>query len=269
MGKEGPNDLGILLQLFQVFPIADGKTRQVRGADCRGLHRLALQHGDIQQVGLELHDELVARGTAIDRQALDRKPHVLLHGAQHVITLVGHGLAGRTHNGRTARGAGQTAHDTAGMRVPPGSAQTRKGGDEVAALVVVNRSGELCRLAHARDDAHVIAKPVHGGTGSKDGALECIADLAVRGDTDRGDQTVLGFDDLVAGVHEHKATRAIGVFGLAGMEAAVAEQRRLLVARHAHDGWHVGHDIARDAAVVARAPTNLGHHGTWNVKERQ
>ena len=60
MGKEGPNDLGILLQLFKVFPIADGKTRQVRGTDCRGLHRLALQHGDIQQVGLELHDELVA-----------------------------------------------------------------------------------------------------------------------------------------------------------------------------------------------------------------
>ena len=39
MGKEGPNDLGILLQLFKVFPIADGKTRQVRGTDCRGLHR--------------------------------------------------------------------------------------------------------------------------------------------------------------------------------------------------------------------------------------
>ena len=29
VGKEGPNDLGILLQLFKVFPIADGKTRQI------------------------------------------------------------------------------------------------------------------------------------------------------------------------------------------------------------------------------------------------
>ena len=53
------------------------------------------------------------------------------------------------------------------------------------------------------------------------------------------------------------------------MEAAVTEQRRLLVARHTHDGRHVGHDVARDAAVVARAPANLGHHGTWNIKERQ
>ena len=143
VGKEGLYDLGVLLQLLQVLPITDGKTRQVRGADCRGLHRLALQHGDIQQVGLELHDELVARGTTVDGQALNRKPHILLHGAQHVIALVGHGLAGRAHDGRAARGAGQAAHDTAGTRIPPGSAQARKGGDEVAALVVVDRSGEL------------------------------------------------------------------------------------------------------------------------------
>ena len=53
------------------------------------------------------------------------------------------------------------------------------------------------------------------------------------------------------------------------MEAAVTEQRRLLVTRHTHDGRHVGHDVARDAAVVARAPANLGHHGTRDVKERQ
>ena len=49
----------------------------------------------------------------------------------------------------------------------------------------------------------------------------------------------------------------------------MAEQRRLLIARHAHDGRHVGHDIARDAAVLAGTPADLGHHGTRNVKERQ
>ena len=162
VGKEGLNDLGVLLQLLQILPIADGKARQIRNADCRGLHRLALQHGDIQQVGLELHDELVARGTAIDGQTLNRKPHVLLHGTQYVVALVGHGLAGRAHDGRAARGAGQAAHDTAGARVPPGSTQARKGGNEVAALIVVDRRGELRRLAHAGDNAHVVAQPVHG-----------------------------------------------------------------------------------------------------------
>ena len=49
----------------------------------------------------------------------------------------------------------------------------------------------------------------------------------------------------------------------------MAEQRRLLVARHAHDGRHIGHDVARDAAVVARTPANLGHHGARNVEECQ
>ena len=53
------------------------------------------------------------------------------------------------------------------------------------------------------------------------------------------------------------------------METAVSEQRRLLVARHTHDGRHVGHDVARDATVVTGAPTDLGHHGTRDVEERQ
>ena len=75
------DDLGVLLQLLQILPIPNREARQIRGTDRRGLHRLALQHGDIQQIGLELHDELVARGTAIDGQALNRKSHVLLHGA--------------------------------------------------------------------------------------------------------------------------------------------------------------------------------------------
>ena len=145
---EDLDDLGVLLQLLQVLPIADGKARQVRGTDCCGLDRLALQHGDIQQVSLELHDELVARGTAVDGQTLNRKPHVLLHGAQHVVALIGHGLAGGTHDGCAARGTSQAAHDTAGMRVPPGSTQARKGGNEVAALVVANRGGKLRRLGH-------------------------------------------------------------------------------------------------------------------------
>ena len=49
----------------------------------------------------------------------------------------------------------------------------------------------------------------------------------------------------------------------------MTEQRRLLVARHTHDGRHVGHDVARYAAVVTGAPTDLGHHGTRDVEESQ
>jgi hypothetical protein len=38
-----------------------------------------------------------------------------------------------------------------------------------------------------------------------------------------------------AGVHEHEAAGAVGVLGHAGAEAGLAEQRALLVARHAAD----------------------------------
>ena len=40
----------------------------------------------------------------------------------------------------------------------------------------------------------------------------------------------------LARVHEQEAARAVGILGLAGLEAALAEQRGLLVARRARDG---------------------------------
>ena len=155
------DDLGVLLQLLQILPIPNREARQIRGTNRRCLHRLTLQYGDIQQVCLELHDELVARGAAIDGQALDRKTHVLLHGTQHVIALIGHGLASGTHDGRATRGAGQTAYDAAGVRVPPWCTQARKSGDKVASLVIADRGGELCRFGYVGDNAHVVAQPVH------------------------------------------------------------------------------------------------------------
>ena len=155
------DDLGVLLQLLQILPIPNRKACQIRGTDRRCLHRLTLQHGDIQQVCLELHNELVARGAAIDGQALDRKTHILLHGTQHVIALIGHGLASGAHDGRSSRSSSQTAYDAAGVRVPPRCTQARESGNEVAALVVADRGGEPCRFGYVGDNAHVVAQPVH------------------------------------------------------------------------------------------------------------
>jgi len=72
---------------------------------------------------------------------------------------------------------------------------------------------------------------------------------------------------LRARVQQHEAACAIGVLGLARLEAALSEQSGLLVARDAGDGH------ARRHAWVARLPKDaartehLGHHGRRYVKE--
>ncbi len=55
---------------------------------------------------------------------------------------------------------------------------------------------------------------------------------------------------LSACVHEHEAARAVGVLGHAG-EAGLAEQRALLVARHAADADAVAQQVGREVAKWA------------------
>ena len=76
----------------RVLPIADGKTGQVRRAQGRCLNAPGAQHLGVQQIGLELHQEAVGAGAAIDLQAAQRQPSVLLHGPADIGDLVGQRL---------------------------------------------------------------------------------------------------------------------------------------------------------------------------------
>ena len=70
------------------------------------------------------------------------------------------------------------------------------------------------------------------------------------GDADGRDQTMFGGNARLAGVHEHETSGAVGVLGATGLKTAMAEQRRLLVTRHARDRWPVGHNLVRYAPVT-------------------
>ena len=74
-------------------------------------------------------------------------------------------------------------------------------------------------------------------------------------------QPVLARAGLVPGVHEQKAAGAVGVLRLARMEAALAEERRLLVARHAADGDALHEPRVRRHAEAAGRGAHLGQHG--------
>ena len=60
--------------------------------------------------------------------------------------------------------------------------------------------------------------------------------MILKADGDAGDKTVLALDDLSARVHQKEAARAVGVLHAARFEAALAEERALLVSGGARDG---------------------------------
>ena len=70
-----------------------------------------------------------------------------------------------------------------------------------------------------------------GGAGDEDRSLESVDRLAVAVAGDRRDQAGRLGRALGAAVHEGEAAGAVRVLGLAGAEAALTEERRLLVAR--------------------------------------
>ena len=115
----------------------------------------------------------------------------------------------------------------------------------------------------------LVAQPLDEGAGHEHAALERVLGAPRVGGRGRhrGHEPVLARAGLVPGVHEQKAAGAVGVLRLARMEAALAEERRLLVARHAADGDALDEPRVRRYAEAAGGGAHLGKHGLGNAEE--
>jgi len=70
-------------------------------------------------------------------------------------------------------------------------------------------------------------------------------------------------------VHEHEAARAIGVLGHACAKAGLAEQRTLLVARHAAHADGVAQQVGGHVAEMRTRWLHLRHQRLGNAQQRQ
>ena len=119
------------------------------------------------------------------------------------------------------------------------------------------------------DDLEAVAQPLDRGPGGEDRPLEGVGDGAVgERPRHRRQHALRRRRQLGADVEQHEAARAVGVLGHAGMEAGLAEQRRLLVAGDAADG-----EAGRSAAAVRGHPdpparrTDVGQVVDGHVEE--
>ena len=87
---------------------------------------------------------------------------------------------------------------------------------------------------------------------------------------DGREQLVLGGSSaVVADVHEHETTGAVGVFGQAAREAGLAEQCRLLVAGDAGE-WDRSPEQAGDRfAIDFAAGAHFGQNRGRNIQQPQ
>ena len=123
-----------------------------------------------------------------------------------------------------------------------GGAQAGEGRNQNHALARGDARSQAFDLAALFDDAQAVAQPLHGRSGDEGAAFQGVGRFVAQLPGDGGQQAALAGDGFVAGVHEQEGARAVGAFGVAGGEAGLAEEGRLLVAGHAANRDAVGQD---------------------------
>jgi hypothetical protein len=113
-------------------------------------------------------------------------------------------------------------------------AEPGEGGDEVDAVVGLERARERLGLRRVLDDAEPVAQPLHAAPGDEDRALQREGPLAARPAGDGGEQPVREATAR-SRVEQQEGAGAVGVLPQPGAPAALPEERRLLVARDPRD----------------------------------
>ena len=124
-------------------------------------------------------------------------------------------------------------------------AQPREGRHQIHTLVIGDRGSQRFALAGLFHKFHFVAQPLDGRAAHEHAAFQRIGGLAVQPPGHGGQQAVFRQLELAARVHQHEAARTVGVLGHAALKARLAEQRRMLIARH---GGH-GHRHAQDILI--------------------
>ena len=185
---------------------------------------------------------------------------VLVHRLDDLAALEGRGLQRRAGDVAGVDVARQAREHAAGVRLPVRREQAREGRHDVQAAVVLDRLRELLDLGRRLDQLEVVAQPLHERPGDRDRALQAVdrvvvADLVAHG----REHAVLGLHRLRARVEQQEVAGAVGVLGLAGRQAGLAEGGRLLVAEVAGDR-DAGEAAGLDLAVDLARGVDLGEH---------
>ena len=171
-------------------PEADRQPGEVRGAERRRLGHLRPHDRHAEQVGLKLHQQLLAGGAAVDAQLRQIDSRVGLHRFEQVGDLEGDALergAGDVAGGRAAREPDDRA---ARVGIPVRRAQAGERGHEVDAAAVGHRRRQRLDLGRLRDDAEPVAQPLDHRAADEDAAFERVLGLAADLPGDRREQPV-------------------------------------------------------------------------------
>src|SRR5581483_2310672 len=174
-----PGFVPVGLQFVGVGPESGGQARRVRGTERGRLRYDGSADRHAQDVGLQLHAQVVGGDAAVDLQHLQVHAGILLHGLADVAALVADRLQGCPGQVSVGVEPGQADDHAAGVASPVRREQPGERRNEIDPAVVGHLAGQRFGLGRTGDHAELVAQPLYRRSGDRDRALQGVAGLAV------------------------------------------------------------------------------------------
>lgn len=156
----------------------------------RGFHDRGADDAHTREIGLELHQQAVGHGTAVDAHLGRGVSRIGRHGAYHVVDLEGDRFERRPGDVRGGRAARDADDRAAGIGVPVGSAQSRQRRYQIDAARIFDRCGQRFRIGRRGEEFQPVAQPLDDRTAHEDASFERIGRLAAELPRHGGQQVV-------------------------------------------------------------------------------
>src|SRR5688572_12184119 len=163
--------LPVLGKGFARFPQVHREAGKVGGAKGRRLENSRPHHRRAEQIGLELHEQVVRRGAAIHAQLRELLAGVLLHRLEHLGALVGDRLERCARYMGSRRSPGQTNQRATGVRIPVRRTEAGKGWHEEHVAGIDDLGGKLFDLGRGGKKLELVPQPLHYCPGDEHAAV--------------------------------------------------------------------------------------------------
>src|SRR5687768_1486182 len=237
-GRNGRSEYRMATNGGELFSIAPHTTRDSgkpgraesgRLDDCGTLYRNA------DDVSLKLHQPVVDACTAVDTESLERNAAARAHRREHVTGTICHRLERGSHEMSAAAAARESDDHSARLGLPVRRAESGQCRDEVHSIIRFQTSRHRFRVGGCRQKPETVSQPLYRRTCDEDRAFEGVRVSASRVARDRCKYSLTRSGPHLPRVEKEKSTGAVRVLPFSGIDAALPEERCLLIACDAAD----------------------------------
>ena len=259
-------DRPVLFDFFKTVPVADCKTSQISSSHSSRLNADRTVDRCVDQISLCLHQEVICACAAVYFQGGKINVGICLHGSQDIICLISERFEGRTNDMVFIYPTCQADDRSAGILIPIWSTKSGESRYNITAVCIFHFLCHIFAVVSGINQAQFITQPLDCRTGDKDRTFQSICNLSVKSPGNRGDQSIVGKDRFLSGVHQKEASGSVSILRISRFKAGLTEKCRLLISGSTGNRDRSAEDGRICLSVNAAGRLRCRKHTAWDLK---